>query len=93
MSQWLQSAKATVSAGASVISFADNKDFSSVRAGDAVMLNGQLWQCASGTRPDSAGKSNINLAAPWPYTGASNVPAFVFRTTHDLLQLTSDPVS
>ncbi|MGW7678574.1 hypothetical protein [Shewanella sp. S23-S33] len=90
MSQWLQSAKATVSAGAAVISFTDNKDFASVRAGDVVMLNGQIWQCASGTRPDSAGKSTVTLAAPWPYTGASNVNAFVFRTTHDLLQLTSD---
>ena len=90
MSQWLQSAKATVSAGASVISFTDNKDFSSVRAGDVVMINGQIWQCASGTRPDSAGQSLVNLAAAWPYTGASNVNAFVFRTTHDLLQLTSD---
>lgn len=90
MSQWLQSAKATVSAGAEVISFTDNQDFSSVRAGDVVMVNGQIWQCASGTRPDSAGKSTVTLAAPWPYTGASNVNAFVFRTTHDLLQLTSD---
>lgn len=90
MSQWLQSAKATVSAGAAVISFTDNKDFASVRAGDVVMINGQIWQCSSGTRPDSAGKSTVTLAAPWPYTGASNVNAFVFRTTHDLLQLTSD---
>lgn len=90
MSQWLQSAKATVSAGASVISFTDNQDFSSVRAGDVVMVNGQIWQCVSGTRPDSVGKSTVTLAAPWPYTGASNVNAFVFRTTHDLLQLTSD---
>lgn len=90
MSQWLQSAKATVSAGAAVISFTDNKDFSSVRAGDVLMVNGQIWQCASGTRPDSTGKSTVTLAAPWPYTGASNVNAFVFRTTHDLLQLTSD---
>jgi hypothetical protein len=90
MSQWLQSAKASVSAGSSVINFTDNKDFSSIRAGDAVMLNGQIWQCLSGSRPDSAGKSSITLAAPWPYTGASNVNAFVFRTTHDLLRLTSD---
>ncbi|MGI1970761.1 hypothetical protein ACRN9N_20345 [Shewanella baltica] len=90
MSQWLQSAKATVSAGAAVISFTDNKDFASVRAGDVVMINGQIWQCSSGTRPDSTGKSTVTLAAPWPYTGASNVNAFVFRTTHDLLQLTSD---
>lgn len=90
MSQWLQSAKATVSAGASFITFTDSKDFASVRAGDVVMINGQIWQCASGTRPDSTGQSTVTLAAPWPYTGASNVNAFVFRTTHDLLQLTSD---
>jgi hypothetical protein len=90
MSQWLQSAKASISAGASVITFSDNQDFSSVRAGDAVMLNGQIWQCLSGTRPDSSQSSTLTLAAPWPYTGASNVKAYVFRTTHDLLRLTSD---
>lgn len=90
MADWLHSNAATVVSGASVISFTGNLDLSSVRGGDVVMVNGQIWECQSGTRPDNAGVSTITLARPWPYSGASNASANIFRTTHDLLRLSSD---
>lgn len=90
MADWLHSTAATVVGGAKEITFTDNIDMASVRGGDVVMVNGQIWECLSGTRPDAAGISKVFLALPWPYTGTANVEGHVFRTTHDLLQIASD---
>lgn len=90
MSQWLQSAQASVAAGSLTVIFTDGVDVSSVKLGDAILINGNIWQCRSGTKPDNLGNSTLILATAWPYATASNVAANVFRTTHDLLRLTAD---
>ena len=90
MATWLQAASVSVAANSLVINITGSVDMSPIRQGDAVLIGGQIWECASGNRSDASGNSQINLAKPWPYAAVSNKPAQVFRTTHDLLRLTSD---
>ncbi|MBY6223550.1 phage head spike fiber domain-containing protein [Ferrimonas balearica] len=90
MARWLESGAASVSAAGAEITCTDNTDFSTVKGGDLVMLAGQLWQAASGSKPDADGQSVLSLHSAWPYDAVEEGSLYVIRTTHELHRLATE---
>lgn len=65
MAIWIKLPSVTMTNGSNTVSVTGSIDLSSVKAGWALIINGNYVEIASGTAADSNGKSTLTLANAW----------------------------